>query len=255
MPNLGGRLLYRATALLVHSHVLFSTQVRENLLLQGQERLTDTRQGTTASSHTSTAADRHQHQQLVVSSRFISSTHALRYDLAGELLSLFEKQCCRSPTTTGSSSSSTTKPQSNQGDGGGVAMYDFRPAEQHLTQSWMAKPVLDLDMPGFTFVSDQTAAKQSAELGLKLKQTRIPNSVVDAITAEVKASGPACAQRAVHVVETCISFLQGTGGDYVERLTDSVAFMNLSQYLTSVLVMRPEQVNEMNESVSESASQ
>lgn len=160
--------------------------------------------------------------QPVVSSRFLSAAHTLRYNLHGEFLPFLEKHCCGVAELGGD----------------GRAVYDFKHAEQMLLDRYFAmKPVVDVEMRMFEFANEQRQAGGTASLKQKVPQEPLPRDLQRSILADL--ASPSNAQACLEVLDTAISFLQATGGSVVQTLDASVGSMLLAQYLSTVLLLDP----------------
>jgi len=93
------------------------------------------------------------------------------------------------------------------------------------------KPLLDLVVRTIQYSDDNIAS--SNLLKQKVRQELLPKAVQTKILAEL--GSPAKAHRCLELLETCISFLQATGGTAIQKL--NVGDRLLGEYARSVLLL------------------
>jgi len=124
--------------------------------------------------------------------------------------------------------------------GSGDIVYDFEAAEKFLIERYFYnKPLINLALPGFSYADDVQATARTS-LKDKVRQDRIPLELEKTIKREFTT--PAAAQLVLRKLETCINFLNATGGSFVERLGDEVGEIALSTYLADDLLMGEREV-------------
>jgi len=175
-----------------HNH--FVERVDEILLLRGKD----------------TQRSIARHAQPVISSKFFSAAHALHYELiaAGGFVPFVEKQCVQYSTA------------------GGV-LYDFKNAELYLLDIFSGKPVIQLEVRMFQYSNTEGAG--SYNLKQKVEQVALHKDQGQNILKELGSISKARA--CLELLETCISFLQATGG------TLDVAELTLGDYVKNVLLL------------------
>jgi len=152
-------------------------------------------------------------RQGVVSSKFFSSAHSLSYDLAGGFLPFVEKQCVQYSSS-------------------GNVVYDFRKAEQYLLDVYFSsKPLIDLEVRMVQYANMQSEG--TSQLKQKVKQEALSKDTCDKIVKELGSASRA--RQCLELLETCISFLQATGGSFVQTL--DVGEKKLGEYVKTVLMM------------------
>lgn len=155
----------------------------------------------------------------IISSRFLTSNHTIRYDLFEDLVPLFEKSCV-----------------TWNADGAG---YDFAKAEALLVDRVLTGlPAIDFEQHGFQYMFEQHLRGGMTSLRTKLKQEPLSNESVDAIKRDISSTSAAYAT--LGFLEIVMSFLTATGGSFIESLDDSLGFMPLSTYVSTVLMMPDE---------------
>eukprot|EP00455_Lapot_gusevi_P008910 TRINITY_DN1393_c0_g1_i11.p1 TRINITY_DN1393_c0_g1~~TRINITY_DN1393_c0_g1_i11.p1 ORF type:complete len:543 (+),score=276.56 TRINITY_DN1393_c0_g1_i11:197-1630(+) len=182
-------------------HNTFITAVDELLLTRGEE------------------LQRAASRQNVVSSKFFSEAHALQYELAGGFLPFVEQQCVQFSET-------------------GNLVYDFKNAEQFLLDMYLSgKPLIDLEVRMMQYIgSDGGSSSINIDLlRQKLKQEPLPKDILQLALKEL--GSPQAARHCLELLETCVSFLQETGGHLVQQLASDVAEKTLGEYVRTLLLM------------------
>ena len=178
------------------NHNRFIERVDEYLLMRGDE------------------LQRSGGRQGVVSSKFFSQGHSLSYDF-GVFAQFVEKQCVRNSKT-------------------GSVIYDFRAAEQYLLDRFLSgKPLIDLVVRMVQF-TDAAGVANTSLLRQKVEQVPLPPDMAASVVKDL--GGPTKAQVCLDLLETCISFLQSTGGSYIQHL--DVGEKTLGEYTKDVLLMK-----------------
>jgi len=155
-----------------------------------------------------------------ISSRFMTSAHALQYDLETELIPFFEKQYMRSTES-------------------GTRGYDFAKAEAMLVDRYLVNlPAINLEVQGFMFAHEEVGSIGLSLLRRKIPQEPLTRDVFSSIKRDL--ANPATAQSLLDLVETAISFLGGTGGSVVQTLNESQGEMPFSNYLKNILLVTDE---------------
>lgn len=176
-------------------HNTFVERVDEVLLLRGEE------------------VQRASSRQNVVSSKYFTQAHSLSYELQGGFASFVEKQCVRLSNL-------------------GKVEYDFANAERYLLDVVLSgKPLLDLVVRMIQYSDDVVAS--SVLLKQKVRQEPLPKSIQQKILREIGT--PAKSHACLELLETCVSFLQATGGSAIQRL--NVGDRLLGEYARSVLLL------------------
>lgn len=182
---------------LTESHNHFVQLVDERNLMRGRERMA---------------------KQPVVSSRFLTAAHTIRYDLTEDFLPFLEAQCVELSTS------------------GGVA-YNFKNAEAYIFERYLnSKPVMDLEVRMFEFKNEQHMGDGLGALRTKVTQELLPRDIQTSIVTDMDG-GAAAASSCLELLETCVIFLSATGGSFVQRLDSAVGEMTLSEYLRTVLLL------------------
>jgi len=151
--------------------------------------------------------------QTVVSSKFFAPAHTLSYDLHGQYLPYVEKQCLQVTRT-------------------GQCVYDFKNAEQYLMDVFFSsKPLVDLEVRMFQYTSAENEGVSL--LRQKVSQELLDKETMDQILKELGSKTEA--RKCMELLETCISFLQATGGTFIQHL--DVGEKTLGQYTKEVLMM------------------
>jgi hypothetical protein len=148
----------------------------------------------------------------VVSSRHMTAAHALTYDLSvwSRYVAL---QCV---------------------DASGGGGYDFAKAEARLVARHLHQlPVLDLELPAFTFAHEQHLRGGLAPLRAKVPQAPLPADAVEAVTREFRGQ-VAASSRLLGALETAVAFLAATGGGFATAL--AVGEVLLADYLKGTLM-------------------
>jgi hypothetical protein len=152
-------------------------------------------------------------RQGVVSSKFFLPAHALAYDF-GAFLQFVEKQCVRHLEN-------------------GSTAYDLRGAEQYLLDAFFTgKPLIDLEVRMMQFSNAGEGSVPA--LQQKVRQEPLSKEMAQVILKEV--GSPSQARACLELLETCVSFLQATGGSFVQRL--DVGEKTLGEYIRTVLLMK-----------------
>lgn len=155
-----------------------------------------------------------------ISSRFMTSAHALTYDLETELIPFFEKLYMQSSE-------------------GGTFGYDFAKAEAMLVDRYLVNlPAINLEVQGFMFAHEDVGSSGLSLLRRKIRQESLSRDLLSAIKRDL--GNPAIAQSLLDQVETAISFLGGTGGSVVQTLNESQGEMLFSNYLKNILLVTEE---------------
>jgi len=166
---------------------------------------------------------RHSTRKNEISSRHMTGVHSLVFDTQEEFVPYVAKHCLHYGAA-----------------GSGEVVYDFEAAEKFLIESYFYnKPLINLHLPGFSYADDVQATARTSLKG-KVHQERIPLDLEATINREFTT--PAAAQLVLRRLETCINFLNATGGSFVERLGDEVGEMALSSYLEKDLLMDEREV-------------
>lgn len=177
-------------------HNRFVERVDELLLLRGEE------------------LQRSTNTQTVVSSKFFAPAHALDYDLNGQYLPFVEKQCLTVTRT-------------------GQCVYDFKNAEQYLMDVFFSsKPLIDLEVRMFQYTNGESEGVSL--LRQKVSQELLDKETMDQILKELGSKTEA--RKCMELLETCISFLQATGGSFIQHL--DVGEKTLGQYTKEVTIPR-----------------
>jgi len=151
-------------------------------------------------------------RQPEISSKFFSSAHALSYDLMGGFAPFVEKQCV-------------------QYTAAGQVSYDFKNAEIYLLDLFSGKPLIQLEVRMFQY--SNTEAGSTYALRQKVKQEPLHKEMQTAILKELGSTSRARA--CLELLETCVSFLQATGGAFVQVL--NVGDKTLGEYVKNVLLL------------------
>ena len=166
---------------------------------------------------------RHSTRKNEISSRHMTIVHSLVFDTQQEFVPYVSKHCVHYGAA-----------------GSGDIVYDFEAAEKFLIERYFYnKPLINLALPGFSYADDVQATARTS-LKDKVAQERIPRELETTIKREFTT--PAAAQLVLRRLETCINFLNATGGSFVERLGDEVGEMGLSSYLADDLLMDEREV-------------
>ena len=166
---------------------------------------------------------RHSTRKNEISSRHMTIVHSLVFDTQQEFVPYVSKHCVHYGAA-----------------GSGDIVYDFEAAEKFLIERYFYnKPLINLALPGFSYADDVQATARTSLKG-KVPQERIPRELETTIKREFTT--PAAAQLVLRRLETCINFLNATGGSFVERLGDEVGEMGLSSYLADDLLMDEREV-------------
>eukprot|EP01006_Ploeotia_vitrea_P051306 TRINITY_DN67549_c12_g1_i1.p2 TRINITY_DN67549_c12_g1~~TRINITY_DN67549_c12_g1_i1.p2 ORF type:complete len:642 (+),score=400.22 TRINITY_DN67549_c12_g1_i1:28-1926(+) len=177
-------------------HNRFVEKVDEILLMRGEE------------------LQRSASRQGVVSSKFFTNAHSLSYRLEA-FAEFVEKQC-------------------TQHSASGSVAYDFKSAEQYLLDTvFMGKPLIDLEVRMMQYTNAQSGGSVTALLRQKVRQEPLNKDACDQILKEL--ASPSVARHVMELLETTISFLQATGGAFVQRL--DIGDKPLGEYVQTVLLM------------------
>jgi hypothetical protein len=159
-------------------------------------------------------------RQPEISSKFFTAAHAVTYDLLGGFAPFVEKQCVQYTAT-------------------GQVMYDFKNAEIYLLDLFSGKPLIQLEVRLFQY--SNTEAGSTYALRQKVKQEPLTKEMMQAVLKELGTTSRARA--CLELLETCVSFLQATGGAFVQVLDGTFArslpFPFPSPPLPSALVHSP----------------
>uniref|UniRef100_A0A7S0DVA6 Uncharacterized protein n=1 Tax=Amorphochlora amoebiformis TaxID=1561963 RepID=A0A7S0DVA6_9EUKA len=178
-------------------HNQFVEIIYEKLLLRGQE------------------LQRNSSRKNVVSSKFFSRPHALSYDLDGKFIPFVAKQCVSISD-------------------GGDKVYNFDNAEQYLLDVFfVGKPLVEMELRMVQYTDDEGAVNTML-LKEKVDQEPLTREEQKQILNEL--GSPAAAHKCMRLLETCISFLQATGGSYIQNLGVGEKF--LIEYVKDVLLMK-----------------
>eukprot|EP00468_Gymnochlora_sp_CCMP2014_P001514 CAMPEP_0167741726 /NCGR_PEP_ID=MMETSP0110_2-20121227/1016_1 /TAXON_ID=629695 /ORGANISM="Gymnochlora sp., Strain CCMP2014" /LENGTH=5340 /DNA_ID=CAMNT_0007625809 /DNA_START=69 /DNA_END=16091 /DNA_ORIENTATION=- len=151
----------------------------------------------------------------VVSSKFFAPAHALDYDLEGKFIPFVAKQCV-----------------SLADDGSKI--YNFDNAEQYLLDVFfVGKPLVEMELRMVQYTDDEGAVNTML-LKEKVDQEPLTREEQKQILTEL--GSPAAAHKAMKLLETCISFLQATGGSYIQKIGVGDKF--LIEYVKDVLLMK-----------------
>lgn len=114
----------------------------------------------------------------------------------------------------------------------GNVQYDFKKAEQYLLDVYFSgKPLIDLEVRMVQY--SNSAQEGTFALRQKVKQEPLTKDQCDKILKEL--GSPAKARTCLELLETCISFLQATGGSFVQTL--DVGEKKLGDYVKATLMM------------------
>jgi RZ type zinc finger domain/AAA domain (dynein-related subfamily) len=148
-----------------------------------------------------------------LSSKYFTNAHALLYNFS-EFSQFVEKQCVHNMR-------------------GGVE-FDFASAEQFLLHNYfIGKPIINLELPMMQY-SNVVGTASTDVLKQKVRQEVLPKDVCDSILRELGSM--AVARSCMELLETCISFLQATGGGLVQQL--DIGEISLGDYAKDVLLMK-----------------
>jgi len=162
-------------------------------------------------------------EHLVVSSRFLTNSQSIRYEMEGDFIPYLEKQCVL--ITSGSGSR-------------GIS-YDFQKAQMRLIERYFSNvPVIDLEIQTYQYAHEQVSSGGIDFLRQKVPQEEIPLDIIEGIKNDMPS--PADAQMVMEIVETAIAFLSSTGGMMVKSLGSGVSDMLLADYVRTVLLIQDE---------------
>jgi len=162
------------------------------------------------------AEDKDSKNERVVTTKFLAPAHTISYDLEGGFIPFVEKQCVEYTAA------------------GGLT-YDFKNAEQYLLDVYFTgKPLINIEMRMFQF-ANEAGALSTALLKQKVAQEALPRDIQTAILKEL--GSPSQGRKALELLETCIQFLQATGGAANIQQLD-VGEIKLGDYVKSVLMMK-----------------
>lgn len=200
---------------LIEKHNTFAQRVDEYLLFRSRDKnLTDN--------------FRVVERVPLISSRFLTSAHTIRCDMALDLWPLLGKYSVVLD------------------DRSGFLGYDFAKAENIIVERFLSDiPVIDLEIPGFRFSHEQYLHGGMTVLRQKIKQQLIPQDFVRLIQREI--SSPILAHKFLDHVEQVVSFISSTGGK-MAPFDENVGNMSLGEYLKTVLLI--DEVNELISRVS-----
>jgi len=151
-----------------------------------------------------------------VSSRHLTDAHVLTYDLSA-LVRYISLQCVDSSSSSGSGS------------------YDFTKAEARLVERHLQHlPVLDLELPAFTFAHEQHLSGGLAPLRAKVAQEPLSRDIQEALKREFQGQ-PAAAHHLLGTLETVVAFLAATGGSLATSI--EVGEVLLEDYLRDTLML------------------
>jgi len=150
----------------------------------------------------------------VVTTNFFSTAHALSYSLQDKFSPYVAKNCV---TFT---------------DDGRI-VYDFENAEQYLLDVFFTGKPLVKQMVRMVQYRDDEGAVNTHLFRQKVTQVALSREEQKKILSEL--GSPAAANKCMRLLETCISFLQATGGSLVQKL--DVADLKISDYVKDVLLM------------------
>ncbi len=151
-------------------------------------------------------------RQPEISSKFFSPAHALTYDLLNGFAPFVEKQCVQYTAT-------------------GQVMYDFKNAEIYLLDLFAGKPLIQLEVRMFQYSNAEAGSTYA--LRQKVKQEALSKEMMQSILKELTTTSRARA--CLELLETCVSFLQATGGAFVQVL--DVGEKPLGEYVKNVLLL------------------
>jgi len=178
-------------------HNQFVEIIYEKLLLRGQQ------------------LQRNSSRKNVVSSKFFAPAHALTYDLEGKFIPFVAKQC----VSVGED---------------GARVYNFDNAEQYLLDVFfVGKPLVEMELRMVQYTDDEGAVNTML-LKEKVDQEPLTREEQKQILTEL--GSPAAAHSCMRLLEICISFLQATGGSYIQKIGVGDKF--LLEYVKDVLLMK-----------------
>jgi len=150
----------------------------------------------------------------VVTSNFFSHAHAITYSLEKQFAPFIAKNCV---TFT---------------DDGRV-VYDFANAEQYLLDVFFTgKPLVKIKQRMMQYTDDEGAVNTRL-FRQKVEQVALTREEKKTILNEL--GSPAAAHKLKGLVEMCISYLQSTGGNLLQKL--DVAEVKLAEYVKDTLLM------------------
>lgn len=148
-----------------------------------------------------------------IKSRQFTSTHTLSCDVRTEFLPYVEKFCVSHLIN-------------------GELEYDYGSTEKYLVKMFGYKPLVRVEQPMFQLARD-TGSLNLASLKQKVVQESLDKDICQAIVQELQT--PANAREVLEHLETCINFLQTTGGADLASL--KVHNLSLVQYSSQHLQM------------------
>jgi hypothetical protein len=110
-------------------------------------------------------------------------------------------------------------------------MYDFKNAEIYLLDLFAGKPLIQLEVRMFQYSNAEAGSTYA--LRQKVKQEALTKEMMQAILKELNSTNRARA--CLELLETCVSFLQATGGAFVQVL--DVGEKPLGEYVKNVLLL------------------
>jgi len=153
-------------------------------------------------------------RKAVVSSKFFSDAHKIEYELEEKFVPFVAKQCV----------------EINEN---GSVQYNFANAEQYLMDTFFAgKPQINVEVATIQYTDAQGKINTNL-LKQKVTQEKLSDDMQANILEELGAV--ATANKCLGLLETCISFLQVTGGSFIQKL--DVGDQNLTTYVKDVLLM------------------
>lgn len=173
---------------------------------------------------------RHSTRKNEISSSHLTRAHCLIFNTEGEFMPYVHKHCVHFAE-----------------GGSGDMVYDFEAAEKFLIDRYFYnKPLINLSLPGFSY-ADDVQSDSRASLKAKVNQEMLPSELEKAIRREFTT--PAAAQSLLRRLETCINFLNATGGTFVKGLGAEVGDIMLADYLSKDLLMAENQIMEFGQAV------
>jgi len=152
-----------------------------------------------------------------VSSRQLTTAHAIVFETASDLWPFVAMQCVRYGA-------------------GGREVFDFGRAEARLAESLLrGKPVVLQETKLMEFADEAGLGVAGLpSLRSKLPQEELPPETATALSKELASQGSGGIQRCAEMVDTCVAFLLETGGS---RLDSSARELPLLEYAQDVLLL------------------
>ena len=116
----------------------------------------------------------------------------------------------------------------------------MKSAENYLIDMYFSgKPLIELEVLMIQYTDEQQINTSTQLLKQKLYQEELNNETKNSILKEITT--PSQARSALELLETCINFLQATGGSIIQHLSSNVGNMTLGSYVKSVLLLSGEE--------------